>query len=132
MTGVTVVLAQNRAVGAADIRGGAPGTRETEALLPEGLNVGVDAIVLSGGSVFGLDAAGAVTNWLAQSGHGFRIANAPMVAPDGIAKVHGWSTSAESGARTMAASVGKAFRGNPAVAPPRRRALVIGYRHWHS
>ena len=81
ITGVTVVFAEGRAVGAADVRGGAPGTRETEALLPEGLNVGVDAIVLSGGSVFGLDAAGAVTNWLAQSGRGFRMANAPMVAP---------------------------------------------------
>jgi L-aminopeptidase/D-esterase-like protein len=81
MTGVTVVFAEARAVGAADVRGGAPGTRETEALMPEGLNVGVDAISLSGGSVFGLDAAGAVTNWLAQAGRGFRLAGAPMVAP---------------------------------------------------
>lgn len=81
MTGVTVLFAAERGVGAADVRGGAPGTRETEALLPEGLNVGVDAIVLSGGSVYGLDAAGAVTNWLAQSGRGFRLAGAPMVAP---------------------------------------------------
>jgi L-aminopeptidase/D-esterase-like protein len=81
MTGVTVLFAAERGVGAADIRGGAPGTRETEALLPEGLNVGVDAIVLAGGSVFGLDAAGAVTNWLAQTGRGFRLAGAPMVAP---------------------------------------------------
>jgi len=81
MTGVTVVFAEGRAVGAADVRGGAPGTRETESMLPEGLNVGVDAIVLSGGSVFGLDAAGAVTNWLAAAGRGFRMANAPMVAP---------------------------------------------------
>ena len=81
MTGVTVILAEGRAVGAVDVRGGAPGTRETEALLPEGLNVGIDAIVLSGGSVFGLDAAGAVTNWLAHTGRGYRLAGAPMVAP---------------------------------------------------
>lgn len=81
MTGVTVIFAEGRAVGAADVRGGAPGTRETESLLPEGLNVGVDAIVLSGGSVFGLDAAGAVTNWLAGTGRGYRIPGAPMVAP---------------------------------------------------
>jgi L-aminopeptidase/D-esterase-like protein len=81
MTGVTVIMAEGRAVGAVDVRGGAPGTRETEALLPEGLNVGVDAIVLSGGSVFGLDAAGAVTNWLAHSGRGFSLQGAPMVAP---------------------------------------------------
>jgi L-aminopeptidase/D-esterase-like protein len=81
LTGVTVILADGRAVGAVDVRGGAPGTRETEALAPEGLNVGVDAIVLAGGSVYGLDAAGAVTNWLAQSGKGFRLQGAPMVAP---------------------------------------------------
>ena len=81
MTGVTIVFAEGRGVAAADMRGGAPGTRETEALLPEGLNVGVDAIVLSGGSVFGLDAAGAATNWLAQKGRGFRLLGAPMTAP---------------------------------------------------
>ncbi|MEQ1755285.1 MAG: P1 family peptidase [Micropepsaceae bacterium] len=81
LTGVTVILAEGRAVGAVDVRGGAPGTRETEALQPEGLNVGVDAVVLSGGSVFGLDAAGAVTNWLAHSDRGFKLQGAPMVAP---------------------------------------------------
>lgn len=81
MTGVTVIFAEGRAVGAVDVRGGAPGTRETESLLPEGLNVGVDAVVLSGGSVYGLDAAGAVTNWIAQAGRGYKMAGAPMVAP---------------------------------------------------
>jgi L-aminopeptidase/D-esterase-like protein len=81
LTGVTVLFVEGRAVGAVDVRGGAPGTRETEALRPEGLNVGIDAIVLSGGSVFGLDAAGAVVNWLAQEGRGYRLANAPIAAP---------------------------------------------------
>lgn len=81
MSGLTVVFAEGRAVGGVDVRGGAPGTRETEALMPEGLNVGVDAIVLSGGSVYGLDAAGAVTNWIAQAGRGFKLVGAPMVAP---------------------------------------------------
>jgi L-aminopeptidase/D-esterase-like protein len=81
MTGLTVIFAEGRAVGAVDVRGGAPGTRETESLMPEGLNVGVDAIVLSGGSVYGLDAAGAVTNWIAQKGRGYKLAGAPMVAP---------------------------------------------------
>ncbi len=81
MTGVTVILAGERAVGAVDVRGGAPGTRETEALRPEGLDVGVDAVVLAGGSVFGLDAAGATTNWLAARGRGFRLQGTAMVAP---------------------------------------------------
>lgn len=80
-TGCTVILCPQGAVAGVDVRGGAPGTRETEALLPEGLNVGIDAIVLSGGSVFGLDAAGAVTNWLAVNSRGYRLAGAPMVAP---------------------------------------------------
>lgn len=81
MSGLTVIFAEGRAVGAVDVRGGAPGTRETESLMPEGLNVGVDAIVLSGGSVYGLDAAGAVTNWVAQAGRGYKLVGAPMVAP---------------------------------------------------
>lgn len=81
MTGVTVILAEGRAVGAVDVRGGGPGTRETEALNPEGLNVGVDAIVLAGGSVFGLDAAGSVVNRLAAQGHGYRLQGASLVAP---------------------------------------------------
>ncbi len=81
MTGVTVILAEGRAVGAVDVRGGGPGTRETAALKPEGLDVGVDAIVLSGGSVFGLDAAGAVVNQLASQGRGYRLQGASLVAP---------------------------------------------------
>jgi L-aminopeptidase/D-esterase-like protein len=71
LTGVTVLLAAPAMVAAADIRGGAPGTRETEALRPENLVESCHAIVLSGGSVFGLDAASAVTTGLARAGIGF-------------------------------------------------------------
>ena len=59
-TGVTVILADGRAVCAVDVRGGAPGTRETDALAPENLVDAVDAVVLSGGSVYGLAAADGV------------------------------------------------------------------------
>lgn len=72
-TGVTVVLADTPVRAIADIRGGAPGTRETDALDASTLGVKADAIVLSGGSVFGLDAASGVTAWLSAKGRGFEL-----------------------------------------------------------
>ncbi|RAK57855.1 P1 family peptidase [Phenylobacterium deserti] len=73
-TGVTVVLPDERAVCACDVRGGGPGTRETDALAPENLVDAVDAVVLSGGSVYGLAAADGVTAWLGAQGRGFEVA----------------------------------------------------------
>ncbi|HEY3797493.1 MAG TPA: P1 family peptidase [Caulobacteraceae bacterium] len=73
-SGVTVILPDERAVCACDVRGGAPGTRETDALAPENLVDAVDAVVLSGGSVYGLAAADGVTAWLGAQGLGFRLA----------------------------------------------------------
>ena len=72
-SGVTVVLPERPAVAAVDVRGGGPGTRDTEALDPSCLVERVDAICLSGGSVFGLDAAGGVVSRLAARGRGLRI-----------------------------------------------------------
>lgn len=80
-TGVTVVLPEARAVAAVDVRGGAPGTRETDALAPAGLVQEIDALVLSGGSVYGLDAASAVTAWLGARGRGYTLRGAETVAP---------------------------------------------------
>jgi L-aminopeptidase/D-esterase-like protein len=73
ISGTTVVVAQQPAVAAVDVRGGAPGSRETELLAPETLVERVDAIVLSGGSAFGLDAAAGVMEWLAEAGRGFVV-----------------------------------------------------------
>lgn len=74
-SGTTVVLAQgDGAIAAVDTRGGAPGTRETDALRPGTLVDRANAIVLSGGSAFGLDAAGGAQAWLAAAGRGFQIA----------------------------------------------------------
>ncbi|MFB7896515.1 P1 family peptidase [Streptomyces xiamenensis] len=74
LTGVTVVLApEGGAVGAVDVRGGGPGTRETDVLDPRNLVERVDAVVLTGGSAFGLDAASGVVGWLEEHGRGFRI-----------------------------------------------------------
>lgn len=72
---MTVVLCpENGATAAVDVRGGAPGTRETDALNPVNLVDAAHAVVLSGGSAFGLDAAGGVQSRLAAAGIGFAIA----------------------------------------------------------
>ena len=70
-TGCTVVLARDGAVAGVDVRGAAPGTRETELLDPVNAVERVHAIVLAGGSAFGLDAAGGVMRWLDERGIGF-------------------------------------------------------------
>jgi len=75
-TGVSVILPDARAVCACDVRGGAPGTRETDALAPENLVEAVDAVVLSGGSVYGLAAADGVAAWLGARGRGYGLAQA--------------------------------------------------------
>jgi L-aminopeptidase/D-esterase-like protein len=72
-TGTTVVLFEAPAVCAVDVRGGAPGTRETDLLSPERTVERVDAVVLSGGSAFGLDAASGVAAGLAATGRGFPV-----------------------------------------------------------
>ncbi|HET6467943.1 MAG TPA: P1 family peptidase [Geminicoccaceae bacterium] len=75
-TGVTVVLPDAAAVAAVDVRGGGPGTRETDALAPESLVQEIHGLVLGGGSAFGLDAAGALAGWLAARGRGFKLRDA--------------------------------------------------------
>ena len=71
LTGCSVVLAPNGAVGAVDVRGAAPGTRETDLLDPANLVDKVHAVLLSGGSAFGLDAATGVVRWLEEHHIGF-------------------------------------------------------------
>ncbi|MFE1597281.1 P1 family peptidase [Methylobacterium sp. ID0610] len=72
-SGVTAILFDAPVTAAVDVRGGGPGTRETELLDPERTVPGIDALVLSGGSAFGLDAAAGVTAWLAEAGRGFPV-----------------------------------------------------------
>lgn len=81
-SGVTVVLPDERAVCAVDVRGGAPGTRETDALAPENLVEAVDAVVLSGGSVYGLAAADGVAAWLGARDRGYGLV--PGVPPSPV------------------------------------------------
>ncbi len=72
-TGCTVILAEAGFVGGVDVRGGAPGTRETDLLDPVNTVQNVNAVVLSGGSAFGLDAAGGVMRFLEERGSGYRV-----------------------------------------------------------
>ncbi|MFI0218764.1 P1 family peptidase [Streptomyces lydicus] len=78
LTGTTVVLApEGGAIAAVDVRGGGPGTRETDALDPRNLVQRIEAVVLTGGSAFGLDAASGVVGWLEDAGRGFRVGPDP-------------------------------------------------------
>lgn len=72
-TGCTVVLAESGAVGGVDVRGGAPGTREIALLDPVNTVQEVHAVVLSGGSAFGLDAASGVVRYLDERDIGYRV-----------------------------------------------------------
>ena len=72
-TGCTVVLAREGAVGGVDVRGAAPGTRETDLLDPGNLVDRVHAVLLAGGSAYGLDAAGGVMGWLEDQGIGLDV-----------------------------------------------------------
>ncbi len=80
-SGVTVVLFEKPAVASCSVFGGAPGSRDTEALAPEMMVPGIDGIVLSGGSAFGLDAASGVQAYLREQGRGFAVgaARVPIV-----------------------------------------------------
>jgi L-aminopeptidase/D-esterase-like protein len=72
-TGCTVVLCPDGAIASVDVRGGAPGTRETDLLRAGTLVQRVHAVLLSGGSAYGLDAASGVMRWLEERGHGFPV-----------------------------------------------------------
>jgi L-aminopeptidase/D-esterase-like protein len=81
-TGCTVVLPPSGTIAAVDVRGGAPGTRETGVFSPGNLVAQIDAVVFAGGSAFGLAAADGVAAWLRERGVGFAIgpARVPIVA----------------------------------------------------
>jgi L-aminopeptidase/D-esterase-like protein len=98
-SGCTVLLADKLAPAAVEVRGGAPGTRETD-LLGAGKSVqSLDALLLTGGSAFGLAAADGVVEWLRQQGRGFQtsVINVPIVAAAVIFDLTGpepiWPTS---------------------------------------
>jgi len=121
-TGCTVVLCPSGAVGGVDVRGGAPGTRETNLLDPTCMVERIHAILLGGGSAFGLAAADGVMRWLEEQGIGFEtgIAKVPIVPAAilfdlaiGSAKVR--PDSASGYAACVAATDGPVAQGNVGV-----------------
>lgn len=80
-TGCTVILCEAGATAGVDVRGGGPATRETDLLKPENMVQQIHAVVLSGGSAYGLDAASGVMRWLEEHGFGFDVgvARVPLV-----------------------------------------------------
>ncbi len=81
LSGVTVLLPDRPVIASVDVRGGAPGTRDTDALDPACLIEAVHGFALSGGSVFGLEAASGVVSWLARRGVGFTFGPQPVPCP---------------------------------------------------
>lgn len=81
-TGCTVIICEEGATGGVDVRGGSPGTRETDLLEPENLVDKIHAVVLAGGSAFGLDAASGVMKYLEERNIGFdvQVTKVPIVA----------------------------------------------------
>ena len=80
-TGCTVVLARESAVAGVDVRGAAPGTRETDLLHPANVVDRVHAVLLAGGSAWGLDAAGGVMRWLDEQDIGLVVGPARVPQP---------------------------------------------------
>jgi len=83
-TGVTVILPDKAAVAAVDVRGGGPATRETDALAPHNLVQEIDAVVLSGGSVYGMASADGIAAWMGARNRGFSMGSVPGVPPSPI------------------------------------------------
>jgi L-aminopeptidase/D-esterase-like protein len=74
-SGVSVILCEGPSTGSVDVRGGGPGTRETDLLDPSCRVDRIDAVCLSGGSAFGLSAADGVMRWLTERGRGYAVAD---------------------------------------------------------
>jgi L-aminopeptidase/D-esterase-like protein len=118
-TGCTVVLCEKGAVAGVDVRGGAPGTAQTDILDPANTAHQIHGVALAGGSAFGLEVGAGVTRYLREKGLGFRIGpyNVPIVPTAvlfdlslGDAKIH---PTAESGYQAaLSASAGKIAEGN--------------------
>jgi L-aminopeptidase/D-esterase-like protein len=133
LTGCTVVLCEEGAVGGVDQRGGAPGTRETDLLRPLHLVQRVHAVLLAGGSAFGLAAADGVMRYLEEEGVGFdtRVARVPIVPAAILFDLDvgdpGARPDAEAGyAACRAASAGPVAEGNVGAGTGARAGMILG------
>src|SRR5438046_10681199 len=86
LTGCTAILLPDGSTASGEVRGGAPATREWELLAPHRTVEQVDAIVLSGGSAFGLAACDGVVRWLEENGRGFPTPAGPVPRVGGASR----------------------------------------------
>ena len=134
-TGCTVILCPQGAVAGVDVRGGAPGTRETDLLDPVCMVQQVQAICLAGGSAYGLAAADGVMRWLEKQGHGFdvRVARVPIVPAAVIfdlamGNAHVRPDAAAGYAACIAASDGPGAEGNVGAGTGATVGKLLGYQ----
>jgi L-aminopeptidase/D-esterase-like protein len=109
-TGCTVVLCEEGAVGGVSVRGASPGTRETDLLDPLGAVQRVDAVLLTGGSAFGLDACRGVMRWLEERGAGYAVGRSrvPIVPAAVLFDLHIGSSGVRPGPAQGYAACGDA------------------------
>jgi L-aminopeptidase/D-esterase-like protein len=124
-TGATVIVPEQRAVAGVDVRGGGPGTRESDALAPENLVDAVDALVLAGGSVYGLAAADGVAAAMGAEGKGFALMDAPGVPRSPVIPAAILYDLANGGDKAWADAPPYAALGRAAYAA-RARAVPLG------
>jgi L-aminopeptidase/D-esterase-like protein len=126
-TGVTVVLPPDGTVGSCEVRGGAPATRELALLEPSRTVTRVDAVVLAGGSAFGLAAADGVMRYLAEHGQGFPTAGGPVpIVPTACVFDLVESTEGPPGAEAGYAAACAAAEPTPAAASTPTGAVGAG------
>lgn len=133
LTGCTVVLCEAGAVAGVDQRGGAPGTRETDLLRPMHLVERVHAVVLAGGSAFGLDAASGVVRYLSERGIGYDtgLARVPIVPAAvlfdlGMGRADAWPDAAMGYHACQLANAGPVVEGNVGAGAGATAGKVLG------
>lgn len=125
-SGVTAIVFDTANVASSVIRGGAPGGRDTKLLDTEMTVTGLDAVLLSGGSVFGLDAAGGAASFLREQGRGFRVGSLRVpIAVQAI--IFDLLNGGDKNWGSHAALLGAGLAGN---AGRIRAAVCLGYGGW--
>jgi L-aminopeptidase/D-esterase-like protein len=136
LTGCTVVLLPPGTVAGVDVRGGAPGTRETDLLAPNALVQHIHAICLCGGSAFGLAAATGVVSWLREQGVGFEtgVARVPIVPAAvlfdlALGRADRWPDEAMGYAACAAATPDSVAEGNVGAGAGASVGKLLGMGH---
>ena len=136
MTGCTVILPPKGSVAAAEVRGGGPGTRESDLLQPNAAVEGVDAVLLAGGSAHGLAAADGVVHWLSNQGRGFLTAEGriPLVSAAVVYDLslgeHSVFPGPDEGFAACSEAIGSIERGSIGVGVGCTVGKILGREGW--